>query len=128
MQLCQGVCKILHPNLFPSANFCNVSHTVGNAERLNRIYAFSLSSSNLLFDGTLFVLRIFRDAWRVPFLITKLAIVIFSCSIFGSYFCGNQACATSAVNEPFCPILRAIRTLHFREISHSPKHSTFPRE
>ena len=35
---------------------------VGNADGLNRSSSFSLSSSNLLLDGTLVMLRIYSDA------------------------------------------------------------------
>ena len=50
--------------------------------------------------------------------------------LFFVFSVGNQACATSTVNDPFCSILQATRTLptSLGEISHCLKHSTFHRE
>ena len=60
VQLCQDVCKVLHPTLFTFSSAC-MFRFVGNADGLNRLYAFSLSSSNPLLECTLVVLRIYRD-------------------------------------------------------------------
>ena len=52
--------KFFIPSFFSSAHFCK-SRTVGKAEGLKRSYSCSFSSSIVLLDGTLVVVRINRD-------------------------------------------------------------------
>ena len=130
VHLCQDVCKHSSCHPFFICEFLYLSHCWKRWRIESKFFFFAFLKQSFVWWYSRCASELpWRAPWLPPSLITKIG----DCHCvepfpiqFSSEFCGNQACATSSENDPFCSILHALRTLYFGDIPHSSKHSRFP--